>query len=65
MGGLGLTTPDRYREGLHDLKTLLLVLTGITLLLGGLHWFFSDFKAGGVYWFNLDKERNLRRREEL
>ncbi|RMH56523.1 MAG: hypothetical protein D6679_09085 [Candidatus Hydrogenedentota bacterium] len=29
------------------------------LLLAGAHLFFSDWKAGGVYWFDLDKERNI------
>ncbi len=30
----------------------------IVLMLCLLHWFFPGIRTGGVYWFNLDKERN-------
>ena len=34
-------------------------LAAVAVFLGLLHRLFLDLKAGGVYWFNLDKERNL------
>jgi hypothetical protein len=48
-----------HREARRLLHLTLAVLVAVTLLLGVLHWFFGDLKVGGVYWFNLDKERNL------
>ena len=35
------------------------ILVGCVVLLGLAHWFFSDVRIGRVYWFHLDKERNL------
>ena len=49
----------RHREARRLLHLTLALLAGLSLLLGILHWYFGDLKAGGVYWFNLDKERNL------
>lgn len=37
----------------------LITLLGIVLVMGILHFFFGDMSAGGIKWFNLDKERNL------
>jgi hypothetical protein len=52
--------PDpRLREALRLLHLTLGVLATLALLLGVLHWLFGDLRVGGVYWFNLDKERNL------
>ena len=34
-------------------------LITISIMLAALHFFFNDLKVGGVYWFNLDKERNI------
>jgi len=34
-------------------------LIAISIMLAVLHFFFNDSKVGGVYWFNLDKERNI------
>jgi hypothetical protein len=36
-----------------------LVAIIMVVVLGVLHIVWADFKLGGVYWFNLDKERNL------
>ena len=30
-----------------------------SILLATLHVFFAEVEAGGVYWFHLDRERNL------
>jgi len=35
------------------------VLLGAALLLGVLHCCCAEFEAGGVYWFHLDRERNI------
>ena len=35
------------------------VLLGLVLLLGILHGLLADYRAGSVWWFNLDKERNI------
>ena len=37
----------------------LVSLFGIVILVGLLHHFYSDVRLEGVYWFNLDKERNI------
>lgn len=37
----------------------LIILLGIVLVMGLLHFFFGDLSVGGIKWFNLDKERNL------
>ncbi|MGB6338068.1 MAG: hypothetical protein WBG96_20885 [Thermoanaerobaculia bacterium] len=49
----------RHREALRLFRLTLAVLVALSLFLGILHWFFADLRVGGVYWFNLDKERNL------
>ncbi len=35
------------------------ILFALALALGGLHFLYSDFRGARIYWFNLDKERNL------
>ena len=35
------------------------ILMACVMLLGVAHWFFSDVRIGRVYWFHLDKERNV------
>ena len=37
----------------------LLFLGALALLFGLLDILFYSFKSGGVYWFNIDKERNI------
>ena len=49
----------KYFLYLTKTKNYLFFLLTIAALLGALHYQFADFKSGGVYWFNLDKERNL------
>jgi hypothetical protein len=40
-------------------RLTLAVLAALSLILGILHWLYGDLEVGGVYWFNLDQERNL------
>ncbi|MCP4404978.1 MAG: hypothetical protein GY801_47710 [bacterium] len=47
-----------YTTLLRTFRVYTAGLIGIVLIFCLLHWFFPDSKAGGVYWFNLDKERN-------
>jgi len=49
----------KYFSYLTKTKNYLFFLLTFAALLGVLHYQFADFKSGGVYWFNLDKERNL------
>ena len=35
------------------------LLFGLAFTFGILHFFFSDLRVGRVWWFNLDKERNI------
>lgn len=39
--------------------TYFAVMLAVILALGLLHFFFDDLREGRVWWFNLDKERNL------
>jgi hypothetical protein len=48
-----------YNSIRHTLYLYLGILLGVVLALGILHWFFADLRVGRVYWFNLDKERNI------
>jgi hypothetical protein len=48
-----------YQNTLSLLRFYFVGLFGCVIVLCALHWFFADLKSGGVYWFNLDKERNL------
>lgn len=34
-------------------------LGAVALLLGALHWLYGEVRVAGIYWFNLDKERNV------
>lgn len=47
----------------HNLRRIawiyLGLLFGLVFALGFLHFFFADFRVGRVWWFNLDKERNI------
>ncbi|MFQ5739817.1 MAG: hypothetical protein ACE5JX_12460 [Acidobacteriota bacterium] len=52
-------TPSTCQRAGRQLRLYLGVLVLVALLLGFLHLIFGDVKAGGIYWFNLDKERNL------
>ncbi len=47
---------DAVRRTLHG---YLIGLAGVSLALAVLHLLFAEFEAGNVFWFNLDKERNL------
>jgi len=53
------TNYDKYFDNLHKAKNFLLVMLIAAGFLGVLHFMFAGLKEGGVYWFNLDKERNL------
>lgn len=35
------------------------ILIGVVITLGVLHYLYADLRIGRVYWFNLDKERNI------
>ena len=48
-----------YLSTLRTFRTYLGVLLLVALFLGVLHYLFSDLRAGRVYWFHLDKERNI------
>ncbi len=48
-----------YRYTLQTLYRYLGIMLCVAIILGILHYFFLDLKEGGVYWFNLDKERNI------
>ncbi|MDP6450777.1 MAG: hypothetical protein QF773_08170, partial [Lentisphaeria bacterium] len=50
------TARDSVRRAV---RVYLAVLILAVLVQGLLHCLFADLRAGGVYWFNLDKERNL------
>jgi len=52
-------TNSKYQSALELGKHFLIILIIEAGLLAVLHYYFSDFRAGGIYWFNLDKERNL------
>ena len=41
------------------MKKLIQIFLSLTLAMAILHVLFADLKVGGVYWFNLDKERNI------
>ena len=51
--------PDRHGFIHRIFGRYLRILFGVTLALAILHWFFPDLRMGRVYWFNLDKERNI------
>lgn len=48
-----------HRSARKTLLRGLAVAAGAAVVLGLLHWHYAGVKVGGVYWFNLDKERNL------
>ena len=50
---------ETYQRARRWLRIYLLGLLGVCLTLGVLHLLYADHRAGGVYWLNLDKERNL------
>jgi hypothetical protein len=51
--------PERYRDARRIAGFYLIGLVAIVLLLGLLHCWLPDLRVGRVYWFNLDKERNV------
>ena len=53
------TQQARYRRVRGVFRSYLVGLLGLGLVLGVLHLLYEDLNAGGVYWLNLDKERNL------
>ena len=44
---------------MSTMKKVTYYLLAVIVLLGMLHLLFSDWKQGGVYWFNLDREKNI------
>lgn len=50
------TARDSVRRAVRGYLAVLILAV---LVQGLLHCLFADLRAGGVYWFNLDKERNL------
>jgi len=56
MNGRGTSDATALRE---TLRAYAWALIGVSLLLGALHVLFAEVTAGRIYWFNLDKERNL------
>ena len=56
---MDMSNSSKYYSVLETTKSLIIILITIVALLGLFHYAFADLKTGGVYWFNLDKERNL------
>jgi len=48
-----------YHSTRRTIWIYLWILLGISVVFGILHYFLADFRAGRVWWFNLDKERNF------
>jgi len=48
-----------YERISKTLTYYFIALSLVIVTLATLHYFYFDVKAGGVYWFNLDKERNI------
>ena len=53
------TTRSTYLSTLRTFRIYLGVLLLLALALGVLHYFYADVREGRVYWFDLDKERNV------
>lgn len=49
----------KYYSSLNTVRNFIIILVFVSALLAVLHYYLADLKFGGVYWFNLDKERNL------
>ncbi len=54
-----ISQKTEYQKTLNIFRFYFAGLFVFVIVLCVLHWFFADLKSGGVYWFNLDKERNL------
>ena len=50
---------ETYKTARRVLWGYILAVGAVALALGILHLLYGGLKRGGVYWFNLDKERNL------
>jgi len=53
-----MTVSPAKREG-RAIALFVAVVVAVMCILAGLHLAYADVRVGGVYWFNLDKERNL------
>jgi MFS family permease len=49
----------KYYTAHNTVKNFIIILVIVSAFLAILHYYLADIKIGGVYWFNLDKERNL------
>lgn len=58
-----MATKSQGHWSYDSTRRVIWIYLGILLagacVLGIAHWYFADFKFGGVRWFNLDKERNV------
>ncbi len=53
------TTRSTYLSTLRTFRIYLGILLLLALALGVLHYFYADVREGKIYWFDLDKERNV------
>ena len=53
------TTRSTYLSTLRTFRIYLGILLLLALALAVLHYFYADVREGKIYWFDLDKERNV------